>query len=391
MNDIQLGVITLMKSAITGEKLTLPDGFSLGEALPLLKKHGIQAMGYIGAVNCGISKSDPIMQGLFQFYCRSVVFSQRQLDKINQLFAAFEDNGIDYMPLKGTILKHLYPSHELRPMADADILIRVEQYDRIKPIMESLGFWFDIESDHELHWRCPELHVELHKRLIPSNNQDLYPYFGDGWHLAKQDSGHRYQMTLEDQFLFLFTHFVKHFRDGGIGCRHVVDLWVFQQMNHQMDREYICRELKKLHLLDFYGNLQNLIDAWFSDGIWDEMTEFISEFIFGSGVWGGQWAHDLAANAKYVQNSGKVGKGKLRHFIKRAFPNLEYTSFQYPVLKRLPILLPIIWVVRWFHILIHKPDLMKRRFHMLSRANNEDIHAWEQNMSYVGLQYWHDS
>ena len=157
MNDIQLGVITLIKSAITGDKLTLPDGFSVDEALPVLKKHGIQAMGYIGAVNCGIPKSEPVMQALFQFYCRSAVSSQRQLDKIQQLFAAFEDNGIDYMPLKGTIMKHLYPSHELRPMGDADVLIRVEQYDRIKPIMESLGYTSGEENAHELPWRCPEL------------------------------------------------------------------------------------------------------------------------------------------------------------------------------------------------------------------------------------------
>ena len=41
MNEIQLGVITLIKSAVTGECYVLPDGFSMEKALPVLKKQGI--------------------------------------------------------------------------------------------------------------------------------------------------------------------------------------------------------------------------------------------------------------------------------------------------------------------------------------------------------------
>lgn len=385
MNDIQLGVITLIKSAVTGEKLALPNGFSLGEALRVLKKHGIQAMGYIGAVNCGIPKSDPIMQGLFQFYCRSVVFSQRQLDKINQLFDAFENNGIDYMPLKGTILKHLYPSHELRPMGDADILIRVEQYDRIKPVMESLDYTSEEENGHELPWRCQELYVELHKCLIPDSNVDLHAYYGDGWNRATKENGCRYQMTAEDQFVFLFTHFVKHFRGGGIGCRHVTDLWVFQQKHPAMDQAYIQHQMNSIHLLEFYDNMHALLSCWFTQGQWNEKTEFISEFIFNSGIWGERKSHDLAANARFVEKSGNVEKGKWRHFLSRVFPSSTYVGYQFPVVKKVPILLPVFWVVRWVNIAIHKPDTMKRRFQMLDSSNNNEILTWQKNMDYVGL------
>lgn len=385
MNDIQLGVITLIKSAITGDKLTLPDGFSVDEALPVLKKHGIQAMGYIGAVNCGIPKSEPVMQALFQFYCRSAVSSQRQLDKIQQLFAAFEDNGIDYMPLKGTIMKHLYPSHELRPMGDADVLIRVEQYDRIKPIMESLGYTSGEENAHELPWRCPELYVELHKCLIPESNKELHAYYGDGWSRATNENGCRYQMTAEDQFVFLFTHFVKHFGGGGIGCRHVIDLWVFQKKHPAMDRAYIQQQMKKLHLLAFYDNMQALLSCWFDQGQWNEKTEFIAEFIFNSGIWGKQKSHDLAANAKFADKSGNVRKGKWSHFLSRVFPSLTNIGYQYPAVKKVPFFLPVFWVVRWVHIAIHKPNVMKRRFQMLDSSNNDEILTWQKNMDYVGL------
>ena len=58
-------------------------------------------------------------------------------------------------------------------------------------------------------------------------------------------------MTPEDEFIYLFTHFAKHYRDGGIGCRYVVDLWVFLRNNPTMDPEKIKRELDKLQLREF--------------------------------------------------------------------------------------------------------------------------------------------
>ena len=40
------------------------------------------------------------------------------------LITPLDENGIDYMPLKGACLKLIYPQPELRLMGDADILIK---------------------------------------------------------------------------------------------------------------------------------------------------------------------------------------------------------------------------------------------------------------------------
>ena len=37
-------------------------------------------------------------------------------------------------------MKALYPAPELRVMGDADVLIRLEQYEKIVPLMEKMGF-----------------------------------------------------------------------------------------------------------------------------------------------------------------------------------------------------------------------------------------------------------
>ena len=45
MNVTQQGVIALLKSAITGEKAALPEEFDMEQALPLLHRHSVTAMG----------------------------------------------------------------------------------------------------------------------------------------------------------------------------------------------------------------------------------------------------------------------------------------------------------------------------------------------------------
>ena len=141
------------------------------------------------------------MKMLFQHYCRSLQHSEGQMKAVEQLCEAFDAEGIAYMPLKGCLMKRLYPSPELRPMGDADILIRPEQYERIRLVVEKLGYDEQVESDHELIWHRKDLNLELHKRLIPSYNRDYYRYFGDGWNLAKVERGTRYMMTCEDEYI----------------------------------------------------------------------------------------------------------------------------------------------------------------------------------------------
>ncbi|MBQ5671618.1 MAG: nucleotidyltransferase family protein, partial [Oscillospiraceae bacterium] len=101
MNTIQRGIITLLKSAVTEQALPLPEGFDLAEAYPLAKRHHMSTLLYDGAVRCGIDRGLPVMQKLFGEYCRALMISERQMAEVSRVFAAFEEAGIDYMPLKG--------------------------------------------------------------------------------------------------------------------------------------------------------------------------------------------------------------------------------------------------------------------------------------------------
>ena len=168
MDTTRRGITVLMKSAATGQRLTLPDNFYLNDALPLILEHQLISLAYSGALNCGIDQKHPTMTALFQPYFQHALISEKQMAALRKLFLCFEKHAIDYLPLKGCNMKPRYPKPELRSMGDADILIRVDQYPDIVPILEQLGFSHVVESDHEFVWKSKALYLELHKRLIPS-------------------------------------------------------------------------------------------------------------------------------------------------------------------------------------------------------------------------------
>ena len=101
MTVFQKGIITLMKCAITGKGEPLPAGFSLEEAEEFAQKQHILTLVYYGAVVCGIDKKDPVMQRMFLKYLQLMLRSERQMGEVARIFQAFDENEIDYLPLKG--------------------------------------------------------------------------------------------------------------------------------------------------------------------------------------------------------------------------------------------------------------------------------------------------
>lgn len=387
MNTMQRGIITLLKSAVTETSLELPAEFDLQAAYPLLKRHHMATLVYDGAVRCGIDSSLPVMQKLFQSYVKLMLVSERQMAAVKRVCSAFDAASIDYMPLKGCVMKEKYPKPELRVMGDADILIRLEQYETIVPLMEELGFSAKMESDHELVWVSNDLFLELHKRLMPSYNRDFHRYFGDSWSLAKVRDGSRYSMTVEDGWIYLFTHFAKHFRDGGIGCRHMVDLWVYLRSVQKMDEEYVHCELSKFGLLTFHQHIRELLLVWFEDGKETTMSDFLTDALFNSGSFGTQDYRLLSWAVRDKKYSALGKNSRLMYLWQTAFPSVLLLKDKYTILRRAPWLLPVVWLVRPFYKILFERKSLERQKSDLKTLDEERVDARRAVLHEIGLDY----
>lgn len=382
MTDFCRGMITLIKCAVTGQAEPLPAGFSMEEAAAFARKQDLVTLVYTGALLCGIPREQPEMRELFRQYVRLQLHSEGQMEAVQQLLATLEANGIDYLPLKGVNMKQLYPGPELRYMGDADILIRQEQYDRIIPLMQTLGFDTLPEYDHNYPWQSSALQVELHKRLMPDASHPFDAYWENGWQRAKPEGGFCHTFRAEDHFLFQFTHFAHHYRDGGIGCRYLLDLWVYRRAFPNMDESYLTAELAKLQLLTFYRNVSKTLAVWFDGAPSEEKTEAITEYVFSGGSWGTWDNYALSAALR----SSEAGQGnRLTLLRKKIFPSLKEMGWYYPVLKKVPVFLPVFWVVRMFDALLFHREMVGKARRILQVADSKSMEDYCQAMQFVGL------
>ena len=311
------------------------------------------------------------------------------MEMLKRLFAAFEERHIDYLPLKGVLLKSIYPRPEMRRMGDADVLFRREQYDSIKELLTEMGFTFDYETDHEAVWRHPSLLLEMHKRIVPRRDKDLYRYFGNGWAHAvvSEDNPHRYGFTPEMQFVSLFVHLVKHYRGGGIGLSHMIDLWVFRRHHPALDESVIRAELDKVYLGEFYANVWQTLLVWFEGSEPTEKTDFITGVIFENGVYGTRERAHLSYVAKAGHGNKTASNTYFSKWVRLIFPPKRTLLTKYPVLRRHPWMLPAIWVVRWADTLLFHRRKIQQRNADIQRTNAENIRQFEQALQYVGLEY----
>lgn len=389
MDRLYKQMLKLVSSGLTGEAADIKEVIDFENIIKISKKHSIMTMLYYALYNSGIKLKDGVSN-----YLRSIVFgeiaaNEEQLYYINELSERFIERDIKFVLLKGSVLKSIYPKTEIRRMGDIDILIKTEQYQEVSVVMEELGFSFVTESDHELVWKKGAVLVELHKILISTYNFDLYDYYGDGWKRAIPYKGSQYVFSENDMFIYVFSHFARHYRDAGIGIIHMCDLYMMLK-SYNLDFEYISSELKKMKLYDFWCNIKATIDVWFNGCEGNDITDYITEVVFNSGVYG------LEKNIRfsYAIKGKKAHKaynnlfiGKLCRVFELVLPSYSYMKKKYNILLKLPFLLPVFWIVRAFTIVTKRGEGAKHELTNIFSVNEKEVSDYHKALQYVGLDF----
>lgn len=306
--------------------------------------------------------------------------------EIQNLIDIYESEGIDCMPMKGYVLKNMYPLVDMREMCDVDLLIKEKDSGRVREIMEENGFSFSQETPHEYVYKKGEiLNIELHKCIVPPYNKTLYGYYGDGWSLAKKQSGkeHIYEMGMEDFYVYNFVHAAKHYLNSGIGIRQVLDLWVIKHKNPDMDFSYINTQLEKLGLSEFRKNMDMLIARWFDgEEVSEDAVLQMEEYILKSGVRGSRRQEKISG---IYRNSTANGKGRLKVLTKALFPSITVLGYRYPGLKKCPLLYPFCWIHRLVHDMLFDRNKLKNKYSGDGIGDTE-VEEFAKHCSTVGIK-----
>lgn len=390
LSETERGVILLVRAGLTGRREALPWELPPKELLHTARKHQIAPLLLEGAVCCGLPQDSPVMQKLLLMAAQTISAGEGQQIALRRLYAALDEAGLDYLPLKGSVLRELYPKPELRAMSDADILIRMEQVNEVEALLRRLGYQKGVESDHELHWSAPGLHLELHKRLFPSYDADLDACFRDVWQRAVPKRGSRFGLTDEDGFLYLFAHFAKHYRSGGVGMKHLTDLWVYRQSKPQLREKKLLTALRTLGLDAFYRNVMAACAFWFAGAAPAEKTELISRTVLQSGAFGPAAAQAVAWASRLAPENASGRKASLRWRMETLFLPYRRMCELYPCLKRLPVLLPALWVVRWVRALLFHRGRLRAERAVFRSVSPETVAAYRSALREAGLRFPND-
>ena len=139
---------------------------------------------------------------------------------LGQICELFAKEGIDHMPLKGSVIRNYYPKPYLRTSCDLDVLVKEEDLERAAALLvEKLGYVRGGKGQHDVSLTTPSGgQLELHFTLLESgfkDSKELQTIWQNGE--IFEASPHRYEMTFEMFLFFHIYHTAKHFVHGGCG------------------------------------------------------------------------------------------------------------------------------------------------------------------------------
>lgn len=271
---------------------------------------------------------------------KALLWDLSREEEEKRVFAAFDKADVNYLPLKGSVMRMYYPSTDMRLMGDTDIMI--ERFNRkdAKKIMESCGYKkTDSHSGHDIYKHENGNVFEVHWK--PADGSDFHKNLMERA-LPVGEKGCRLSLNLSDFYIYMMCHFARHVRTSGAGIRMLADIKVFfSRCGLKIDAAYVKDVLESMGLVRFEIQVKKLIHCMFYGNTPDELTKNFADYILSGGVFGS--AEISAANKR-------GDKSRLGYFISSVFPSYGAMKERYPFLKYLPFLLPIMWIFRWISL-----------------------------------------
>lgn len=255
----------------------------------------------------------------------------------------FNELKIDFIPLKGAVMRGLYPEKWMRQSTDIDVLVRGREVRRAADALRDKGgFALLKEGRHHFVMSGPtgwilELHHSLSGEDTPAG-----AYLKRVWEFARPASGHEHALPDEFFHIYHLSHMAGHFGGGGCGVRPFLDLHIMNGVMKAASEDM----LSSVGLGRFSHVADALSEKWFGDaGVSgaDEMTLRVEEILLGGGLFGSK------ENEVLLKRS--VSKSRAAYLKDRLILPAADIKSKYPAAARHGFLVPFYQLGRWFSAL----------------------------------------
>lgn len=402
MKKTNLEFLSLLKSSLKNEKY---DGEKIDfEDLVYIYKmseiHHVVPMIYNAAYNEDFFKEcDANFQAMFKSSDFRYIFSQIQrTNHFLEVYKKLSEKNIKILVFKGIIFRNMYNNPDDRISSDEDILIKKEDYEKVKEFFLSEGFEF-IDKGEECAYfsKSTGLCIEVSTSLFSHESKaygHLNKLFEDVFEKSIKiniDKIDILTLSHEQHLIYIVFHNMKHFLTGGFGIRQVADFSKYiETYGEYINWEKFWLDLKDLNYDTFALNLIEISLKYlgfnndkitYPDNItsFDELknsqkyyinSESLINDILDAGVFG---ASTMDRKHTALMTLDAVEDKKKSNRLKAVFPNVNYLKDNYTYLQKYPILLPVAWGQRILSYLkknktssyINTMELGKQRIELL--------------------------
>lgn len=402
MEKTNLEFLSLLKSSLKNEKY---DGEKIDfEDLVYIYKmseiHHVVPMIYNAAYNEDFFKEcDANFQVMFKSSAFRYIFSQIQrTNHFLEVYKKLSEKNIKILVFKGIIFRNMYNNPDDRISSDEDILIKKEDYEKVKEFFLSEGFEF-IDKGEECAYfsKSTGLCIEVSTSLFSHESKaygHLNKLFEDVFEKSIKiniDKIDILTLSHEQHLIYIVFHNMKHFLTGGFGIRQVADFSKYiETYGEYINWEKFWSDLKDLNYDTFALNLIEISLKYlgfnddkitYPDNItsFDELknsqkyyinSESLINDILDAGVFG---ASTMDRKHTALMTLDAVEDKKKSNRLKAVFPNVNYLKDNYTYLQKYPILLPVAWGQRILSYLkknktssyINTMELGKQRIELL--------------------------
>lgn len=333
----------VLNTPMSDEEKALVTKEDLGVLMELSVKHDVGHLVAYGLQNNRLINENSDIR-------RQVFLAVYRYEKLNydleRTCEVLERAKLPFIPLKGSVIRKLYPEPWMRTSCDIDLLVHESDLDAaINCLKNELGYTEQGKGPHDVSLGTPAgMHIEVHYSLIESTvvgKADIP--LNDVWEDAKPMEGSSYRYVLSDEMFYYYhiAHMAKHFLHGGCGIRPFLDLYLLRQTTKSDVR-------KEEHLLSLGGlseyarQAEQLAMVWMGGAAHTELTARMETYIFSGGVYG--------TKENLVRTQQVRKGGKFRYALSRIWPTAEQLKYVYPVLEHKKWMLPICQVRRWFRL-----------------------------------------
>lgn len=379
-------LFSIVRSVFQGNQLSevykkLITNDSLKDVIKMASKHDISHLVALGILNNGLADEEMKTQ-LQQITFRAIYRYEKLNYELKQVCDAFEEAGIPFLPLKGSVIRNYYPEPWMRTSCDIDVLVQEKNLrTAVIYLVENLKYIEHGQNSHDISLFSPSgVHLELHYNLIEDGRVNSSTVILQNiWEYASPKKEYQYWLETSDEMFYFYhiAHMAKHLQQGGCGIRTFIDLWILDNLSeiNKVTRD----ELLELGgLLQFSKAASKLASCWLDNLPMDSICEKMQNYILSGGVYG---THE---NLILVQQQKKGGK--LKYALSKIIIPYDTIKFHYPILQKHHWLTPIMQVRRWFKLIFcgHAKRSM-RELSYNSNISNSQADEMKTFLDEIGL------